>query len=277
MQERLAMKTPDWSGSSGDIWARRWRDTDRALDGVGAALDEAILTAAPDGPFRALDVGCGPGTTTLALASSRPDAAIVGCDLSSPLIAIAEERAAGLAGVRFVADDAEKAALENGPFDLVFSRHGVMFFGDPQRAFASLRAATASGGRMVFSCFRDWSANPWGSELALAVAGRDVPAPGREPSGFAFAEPEYVRGILAGAGWAQAEPRPVDFDYLAGGPDEAIDFLAELGPAARLLEEMDDGEREAALQRMRAVIERHDRDGQVIFPGAVWIWTASAE
>ena len=270
------MKSPDWSGSSGDIWARRWRDTDRALAEVGAALDEAILAAAPAKPFRALDVGCGPGTTTLALASSRPDAAIVGCDLSRPLIAIAEERSAGLAGVQFIADDAESAALDHGPFDLVFSRHGVMFFDDPRRAFSSLRTTTKSGGRLVFSCFREWSVNPWAAELASAAAGRELPPPGREPSGFAFADPDYVRGLLTGVGWAEAEPHAVDFDYAAGAPDEALSFLAELGPAARVIEEMSDSALEAALQRMRAVVERHDRGGKVIFPGAVWIWTASA-
>jgi methylase of polypeptide subunit release factors len=75
------MKSPDWSGSSGDIWARRWRDTDRALAQVGAGLDQAILQATPEVPFRALDIGCGPGTTSLALGAPRRDAEIVGCDI----------------------------------------------------------------------------------------------------------------------------------------------------------------------------------------------------
>ena len=271
-----AMKSPDWSGSSGDIWARRWRDTDRALAGVGAALDRAILEAAPHGPFRALDVGCGPGTTTLALAARRADASLMGCDLSRSLVAIAQERAEGLANVRFLAEDAEKAAQAHGPFDLIFSRHGVMFFDDPGRAFATFRSAARPGARLVFSCFRDWAENPWAAELASAAAGNEVPPPGREPSGFAFAEADYVRELLTRGGWSEAEPRAVDFDYVAGAPDEAIDFLAELGPAARLLEGQSEREREAALRRMRGVIERHARGGQVIFPGAVWIWTASA-
>lgn len=271
-----AMQTPDWSGSSGDIWARRWRETDLALAEVGAALDAAILNAAPQNAFRALDIGCGPGSTTLALSDARADAQIVGCDLSRSLVEIARQRAEGRAGLRFVAEDAEKAAQDHGPFDLLFSRHGVMFFDDPARAFASLRAGTKNGGRLVFSCFREWAANPWAAELASAAAGMPVPPPGREPSGFAFAEPDYVRELLSTAGWTQAKPRALDFAYIAGTADEAIDFLAELGPAARVLEGLDDRERGAALLRMREVVERHERDGQVVFPGAAWIWTASA-
>ena len=271
------MKSPDWSGSSGDIWARRWRDTDRALGEVGAALDNAILEVAPAGPFRALDIGCGPGTTALSLAARRGDAEIVGCDLSRSLVEIATLRAKGIANLRFMAVDAELAAREHGPFDLLFSRHGVMFFDDPARAFANLRAGAARGGRLVFSCFREWSANPWAAELAAAAAGRELPPPGREPSGFAFADPAYVAELLSGAGWSDAEPRPLDFDYDAGSRDDALDFLSELGPAARVLEELDDDTaRSAALGRMSAVIDRYDRGGRLIFPGAAWIWTASA-
>ncbi len=276
MQERLAMKSPDWSGSSGDIWARRWRDTDRALSEVGEALDAAILAKAPARPFRALDVGCGPGSTTLALKASRPDADILGCDLSRSLVGIAEQRAEGQEGLKFIAEDAEQAAREHGPFDLAFSRHGVMFFADPVRAFATLRSAMSPGGALVFSCFREWSANPWAAELASAAAGRELPPPGREPSGFAFSDPAYVAQILAGAGWADVEPGTLDFHYDAGSPDEALSFLAELGPAARVLEELDEAERGAAIERMQAVMDRRDRGGRVIFPGSAWIWTARA-
>lgn len=242
----------------------------------GAALDEAIGDAAPDGPFRALDVGCGPGTTSLALAARRPDAAILGCDLSHSLVAIASERAPGAPNVQFIAEDAESAAREHGPFDLIFSRHGVMFFDDPYRAFRTLREATTSGGRLVFSCFRAWDENPWAEELASAAAGSTLPPPGREPGGFAFADVDYVREILTSAGWTDAEPRPLDFDYDAGSLEEAMSFLVELGPASRVMDELEGSAREAAANRVREAVRRHERDGRVTFRGAAWIWTAAA-
>ena len=116
--------TLDWSGSTGDVWSRHWRETDRALEPVGMALDAAVANLLPQGPFRALDVGCGPGTTSLALHARRPGATIVGCDISRPLIDIARHRAADRAGVEFFAEDAEIAAQTRGPFDLILSRHG---------------------------------------------------------------------------------------------------------------------------------------------------------
>ena len=275
------MKSPDWSGASGDVWARRWRDTDRALAEVGAALDRSINKVAPPIPFRALDVGCGPGTTSLALAEHRPDASIVGCDLSEPLIAIARERVGGKSQPLFVVADAENAAREHGPFDLIFSRHGVMFFDDPYRAFGSLRAAAAAGARLVFSCFQVWDRNPWAVELTSAAAGHVIPPPGREPSGFAFAEPDYVRDILSKSGWTEAQPRVSNFDYVAGeGPaavEQALGFFSELGPASRVLEGMDRSLHDSAEGRMREVIGSHVREGKVTFRAAAWIWSAAAE
>jgi SAM-dependent methyltransferase len=274
------MNTPDWSGSSGDIWARRWRDTDRALADIGAALDAAILAAAPAWPFRVLDVGCGPGTTALALAAKRADAEVIGADLSESLVAIASERARGSPSLRFLAQDAEQVAREHGPFELVVSRHGVMFFDDPYRAFGTFRSAASEGARLIFSCFQAWQANPWAAELASAAAGKPVPAPGREPSGFAFADPGYVRDILTKGGWTADEPQSAAFQYVAGeGPDaveQALSFLAELGPAARVLEQLAIHQRTAALDRMREVIRKHAGSGQVTFTGSAWIWTAAA-
>lgn len=275
------MKNPDWSGSSGDIWARRWRDTDRGLAEVGAVLDQAIADAAPAAPCRALDVGSGPGTTALSLAARRPDASILGCDLSEALLDVARERAQGHPNLRFVTEDAETAARRHRPFELIFSRHGVMFFDDPIRAFRTLHSSAAPGGRIVFSCFRSWDLNPWASELTAAAAGAPVDAPDRRSSGFAFADANYVGEILQGSGWRDAEAQAVDFHYVAGsGPEavaEALDFLAELGPASRVLEGLGGDERDAAMERMRAVVGQYRREEQIVYPGAAWIWTASAE
>jgi len=270
----------DWSGTSGDAWAKHWRRTDRALADVGSALDAAIGRLLPRGAFRALDVGCGPGSTALALAARRPDASVIGCDLSNPLIEIARRRAGGSSNVRFAVQDAETLAREEGPFDLILSRHGVMFFDDPVAAFATLRRAMAPGGRLVFSCFQAWGSNPWASQLEAAVADGAVRPPGREPGGFAFAECDHVRSILTASGWANPRVESLAFSYVAGeGPaavDEAVALLAELGPASRALAGLPANERPAGLARLREAIAAYARDGRVAFPAAAWIWSAEA-
>jgi SAM-dependent methyltransferase len=271
--------SPEWATRSGDAWSGRWREIDLALSDLAATLNPAIAAAAPRRAFRALDVGCGAGSTSMALSQARPDASIAACDLSPSLVRIAEERLAG-SGVRVLLGDAEVVAAGEGPFDLIFSRHGVMFFADPVQAFRSLRSAANAGASLVFSCFQDWDANPWASELASAAAGRTLPPPGREPSGFAFAEPDYVQEILKGAGWTDVEWRSVPFRYVAAGGEAAVEqalsFLGEIGPASRVVSELPEQERSGAVQRMRGVIERHFNGDTVEFAAAAWIWSARA-
>jgi len=271
--------TFDWATKSGDVWSERWREIDRALSELASELNSAIVATAPPRPFSALDIGSGAGATSKALVAARPDGSIVACDLSPALARIAEERLAG-SPVSVLLGDAEEIVGREGPFDLIFSRHGVMFFTDPVRAFRAFRMAANPGASLVFSCFQDWSANPWASELASAAAGRALPPPGREPSGFAFAEPEYVREILSSAGWTDVEWRSVPFRYIAAEGEQAIDraltFLCEIGPASRIVRELPEGERTAAVQRMRSVIERHFDGNAVEFPAAAWIWSAKA-
>ena len=271
----------DWATHSGDAWTRRWLDTDAGLAYLGAKLHSALLEAAPSGPFRALDIGCGAGTTSLKLAQARPDATIVACDISPSLAQLARDRFADLNSVRVIVGDAEEVAGKEGPFDLLFSRHGVMFFTDPVRAFQGFREAAAPGATLLFSCFQDWNANPWASQLSEAAAGHPLPPPGREPSGFAFAEPDYVRQILEAAGWRDAEGQATPFRYVAGegagAVDRALDYLAEIGPASRTMLALPEDERDAALARMRGVIEQHCVDNIVEFPAAAWIWRAKAD
>jgi len=270
----------DWASKSGSVWARRWHDTDAGLAALAPHLLDAIVTAAPAGPFRAFDIGCGPGSTTLDVAAARPDAEIVACDVSAELAEIARRRTAELPQVRVVEGDAEQVAAGEGPFDLFFSRHGVMFFADPVQAFRTFRSAARPGASIVFSCFQSWEANPWASTLASAAAGRDLPPPGREPSGFAFADPDYVREILDASGWNDATSRDVRFEYAAGhgfNPVEAaLSFFSELGPSSRVLDSLPEDERDAALERMRSVIVKHRNGAAVVFPAAAWVWSARA-
>jgi SAM-dependent methyltransferase len=280
MSPNPAAGVAEWATKSGSVWARRWRDTDAGLAGLSPHLLAAVKACAPARPFRAFDIGCGPGTTTIDVAAACPDAEIIACDVSPDLAEIAHQRTADLPRIRVVEGDAETLAASEGLFDLFFSRHGVMFFPDPIRAFRSFRNAADPGASIVFSCFQSWEANPWASELASAAAGRELPAPGREPSGFAFADPDYVRGILRTSGWNGAESQDVKFDYVAAGGvspvEAALGFFTELGPSSRVLESLAEDQREAALQRMRSVIEEHYEGTAVVFPAAAWIWTAKA-
>jgi SAM-dependent methyltransferase len=270
----------EWTGPVGDKWAAQWRRTDRSFAGLALHLDAAILAAAPDAGC-AVDIGCGAGATSIALAAARPRLAVTGVDLSPALVATARARAAGLSNLDFEAGGVERALPSLAPVDLLFSRHGVMFFDDPVAGFTLLREASAPGAALVFSCFRSPAENPWAGEVAGAIMGSSPPRPsGYAPGPFAFADPVFVGDVLAAAGWSSDVPTAIDFTYRAGGGTDpigdALDFLQHIGPAAPLLRAAALDEREKMLTRLRAVLENRATADAVDFPASAWLWSAHA-
>jgi SAM-dependent methyltransferase len=266
----------DWQGKSGEGWAAEWRRTDRSFGG----LTERLLARTREFRFRhALDIGAGAGELSLALARGRPQARVVGVDVSQQLVAAARSRADRLPNLEFIEAD---AAVWQPPDDfapqLLVSRHGVMFFADPVGAFTNLASLAAEGASLLFSCFRDRAENPFFTSVAALM-----PRPAQDPDPyapgpFAFAERDHVAAILADAGWDQIAFEPFDFAMVAGaGEDPVEDALAyfqRIGPAAAALREMPDGARTEALAAIGDLARENCRDGVVALRAATWIVTA---
>lgn len=269
----------DWIGRVGETWASEWQRTDRAFAALTGHLDAAILAGAPTGAFRAADIGCGAGSTSLALARSRPDAMLTGIDLSAQLLAVARQRLAAQANFDVRLGDATEITRHLAPLDMLVSRHGVMFFPDPVAAFVDLRAACRPGAALVFSCFRDRAANAWASALVEQVTGAaPVAGAGYAPGPFGFADPVVTAAILRDAGWTVDGETRIDFDYVAGlGADPVADaaaFFRRIGPLAALLKQAADPD--ALDARLKAVLERYRTGTVVAFRASAWIWRAYA-
>lgn len=266
----------DWQTRVGGVWAQEWRRTERALFGLAPYLDRAILAAASPGPFTALDIGSGAGSTAMALADARPDATITGVDLSPALAAVAQGRAGGRTNFRFIVGDALNAAAERAPLDLLVSRHGVMFFPDPAAAFASLARAAAPGGRLVFSCFSAVVDNPW----ATLVTPRPATSTSYVPGPFAFGDQARAAAFLTQAGWQDAKAQLVRFAYRVGEGDDpvadAVDFLSRIGPATSALRDAAPADRAGLIARLRSALDAQRTGAMVELPAAAWIWTARA-
>jgi SAM-dependent methyltransferase len=267
-----------WNSEAGSRWAVYQEQMDRALAPLGEfGLEAAAAGLGDDG---VLDIGCGCGASSLALASAVGRTAnVVGIDVSRPMLAVAEERArtAALDNLRFVLADAATETLGNDSFSLAFSRFGVMFFDDPLRAFQNVRRALRPGGRLVFVCWRDLSANPWFAVPAAAIRPYLPPQPKPDPDApgpLAFADPTRVRGILEGAGFEGVRFEARDAIVSLGPLASALELLSHIGPASRLLDAVDEGARADALLSLSAVLREHERGGDVGIAGGVWVVTA---
>jgi SAM-dependent methyltransferase len=265
----------EWQGRVGSSWAEQWQRTDRSFAPLTQRLIEAILACGDSHAI--VDIGCGAGELAIALADAKPNASILGLDISADLIAVAIHRRTDISNLSFaVADAANWNDPANTP-DIYVSRHGVMFFDDPVAAFTNLAHAASTNAKMVFSCFRSPAENDWAREIAALIP----PAPSSDPHApgpFAFADPEHVRAILTKSGWSDIAFEPVDFDYIAGeGADpvgDAVDFFGHIGPAARAIRSLAGDARIDFLARLRALAEAHVSADAVRFAAAAWIVTA---
>lgn len=266
-----------WNGVKGQGWAA----AREAVDAMFAPMRDALVAdAQATRPRRVLDVGCGTGGVTMALARAlAPGGDCVGVDVSAPMLAVAgaEAERCGLPA-RFVEADAGRHAFDPAAFDRIVSRFGVMFFDDPAAAFANLRRAAAPGAALHALVWRDAAENAFMTTAERAAAPHLPALPPRRPDGpgqFAFADPARVRRILAEGGWTEVDIRPADFacSLPAARLDEVI---TRLGPLGEVLSDSDPDRRAPLLETVRAAFAPYVSGRTVRFTAACWTIAAKA-
>lgn len=267
-----------WNGPAAQAWIDAQETIDQLFQPLEALLVETL--AAQNAAKRVLDVGCGTGGTTLALARvPGRDRDCVGIDVSAPMLAVARARAerAGLPA-SFVCADAENHTFTPASFDLIVSRFGVMFFGDPARAFANLRRAAAPHAAMRCIVWRSAAENPFmtTAERAAAPLLPDLPArPVDGPGQFSFADASRVREILERSDWQDIDIQPIDVTCRM--PEPALStYVARLGPVGIALREVDESTRSEVLRTVRAAFAPFVEGAEVQFQAACWLLNARA-
>ncbi|MFO1108557.1 MAG: methyltransferase domain-containing protein [Bradyrhizobium sp.] len=278
--DRNADQIAYWNGVAG----RHWTDRQSVQDVLLAPVTEKLIArvaARPD--QRILDIGCGTGAISIALARQvAPSGHVLGIDISVPMLERARQLTPKDLPADYVLADATVYPFDPQSFDLLVSRFGVMFFADPVLSFRNLRGALRPEGRLVFACWREPRENSWMMAPLMAVY-KHVPkmpqAGPEDPGPFAFADEARVKRILGEAGFIDValEACPLTFDVAAGrGLEAAVQGTLEIGPASRALEGHPPDVVTAAIQSIREALTPFLKGQSVLLPGAIWLVTASA-
>jgi ubiquinone/menaquinone biosynthesis C-methylase UbiE len=261
-----------WNGCA----ARGWIEAQAALDRLFEPFENLLVDAV--GARRAkrvLDIGCGTGSTTLAVARRLADkGTAVGVDISEPMIAVAKRRAElESAPARFICGDAQTYAFEPASFDMVVSRFGVMFFDDSVGAFANLRRAATSGADLRAIVWRSPADNPFMTTAERAAAPFVPAMPARrpdEPGQFAFADRNRVHAILEKSGWSDIDFEPLD--VVCTLPEHELErYISRLGPLARALPQLDERTRARVIEAVRSAFDPYVYGADVRFTAACWM------
>jgi len=266
-----------WNGRAG----RGWVEAQELLDHVLKPFEDLLVEAASAASGgRVLDVGCGTGSTTLAVARLLgATGRCIGIDISDPMIAAARARAEREGTpASFIRANAQSHAFEPASFDMIISRLGVMFFDDAVRAFANLRRAARDDAEFRFVAWRSAAENPFMTTAELAAAPLLPNLPARRPNApgqFAFADRSRIYTILEESGWAEIDIRPIDVACTL--PEkELVGYLTRLGPVGLILQEADDRTRTHVIDTARAAFDPYVHGAEVRFTAACWMISARA-
>ena len=277
--QRNAGQHEFWNSDPG----RNWVAHQEGLDALHEAVTDVLLAAArPEPGERVLDVGCGAGAQTFALARAvGPEGGVTGIDFSAPLLDRARQRQAelGVGNVAFRQGDAQVERFEPAAFDLVASRFGVMFFDAPVVAFRNLAGALREGGRIAAVAWQGPEANPWFTlpqRLAVERLGEVAPAPPDAPGPMAFRDAERVLGILDEAGFTEVRAEPVATElHHPGGVEAAVDLATRIGPVSRTLREKGgtEADRVAIQEKLGEALDVYRTPDGIRVPAGLLVYT----
>lgn len=204
-------------------------------------------------------------------------------DCAPRFVATASAEARGISNVSFEVADIEQG-VPGGPYDLAFSRFGMMFFASPVHALRNVYNALVPGGRLCMVVWRDKRANEalWLAEEVVRDllgdrAKGDAVTCG--PGPFSMASTDVCSDQLRAAGFSDIAFERNDADmWLGGSVDEAIEVALELGPAGELfrLHGVDGAARRSEVEAaLRPVLSEGLRADGVYFSSSTWIVTAT--
>lgn len=174
---------------------------------VAETLARKIKALALPATPKILEVGCGTGVLTRALAEQVTGAWTV-TDIAAPMVARCERSlGASLPGARFMVMDGTAPALAPG-FDVICSSMALQWFEDPGRAIGRLSALLNRGGHLAFATLGPNTFEEW--QAACALSGVAAPTrrfPSAEdfqsntPHGFGFRAEKAVFRRTYTNGW----------------------------------------------------------------------------
>lgn len=251
----------------------QWQEAAKAWDSWGPTLEEwlgqateIMLDVAGVGPgSRVLDVAAGAGGQALSAARRiGPTGYVLATDISSKILEYALEAAQkqGLTNVETrVMDGEELEELEEGAFDAVISRVGLIYFPDQQRALTGILRALKPGGRIAAVVYSTPENNKFFS-IPISIIRRRAqlppPLPG-QPGPFSLGNPGVLEKAYEKAGFRDVRARTVPASLRMPSAAECVRFEREsFGALHQMLSGVDDAEKNAAWEEIEQELRQFE-------------------
>ena len=242
--------------------------------------DAALAAARPLAGERAVDIGCGCGATTIALAERvGANGRVLGIDISEPMLERARERCAtlGLTNMGLLHAAAPSTSARSARATISRSRAS---------ASCSSKTPLPRSTTSVAACARTGGSRSCAGRTAIAIRGWASPSrqrcsmfplcrlrspvhPDHGPSPTPTASP----ASWPPPGW-DASIEPVEHDLLVGGAadlDGAVAFAIDSGSMRSVLGDIDEDTRRRVADDLRLTFEAYVTSDGVRIPSATWV------
>ncbi|MFI8504618.1 class I SAM-dependent methyltransferase [Streptomyces sp. NPDC085524] len=219
--------------------------------------------------LRWLDVGCGTGALTGAVAARCRPRAVLGVDPSSGFVASARVGAPAVA--RFVVGDAASLPVPDEGCDVVGSGLVLNFLPAPGAALAEAVRVVRPGGLVAayvwdYADGMEFLSRFWRAAVAVDPSAVEQD----ETRRFPVCRPEPLRALWAEAGLVDVAVTPIDVDTVFGDFDDLWEpFLAGQGPAPGFVSGLDPVVRERLRETLRAAVPARE-DGAIALTARAW-------
>ena len=266
MSEMWNGVAPGWDANAQFVDEQLAFATETLLDAAGIGEGDAVL-----------DLAAGPGGAGLAAAERvGPRGTVVLSDVAADMVAVAARRAGARTQVSTAVFDQSEIAAEDGQFDAVISRHGLMFVEDAVGAVQEAARVLRPGGRYAAMTWGARDLNPW-LGLVLDAVGEQFGVPFPPPSirgPFSLDDAAVLTSVLEDGGLLDVQVEAMATPMHAASLEAWWERVPKLaGPLAIALAGMEPDVRDAIAQRaLGAGASASRREGdQIVFAGSVLI------
>jgi len=176
-----------------------------------------------------LDVACGTGHASLAIARLLPRGRVTAVDFSSGMLDQARQKAASLhlRNIDFIERDMQDMIFAESPFDVAVCAFGIFFVMDMETQLAHIASMVKPGGRVMITNFQESYFHPLKDLFVNRLAAYGVQNP---PQAWKrIAHEAGCRQLFETAGLADIRIEQKNVGYYLGSQDEWWDIVWNAG------------------------------------------------
>jgi SAM-dependent methyltransferase len=217
-----------------------------------------------------LDVGCGTGALTFAIAKSERVSKIVGLDLSEAFLGFARSKTDD-PRISFESGDAQNLRFSNASFDQCLALLVMRFIPDGPKAAREMRRVTRPGGIVATAMWDTTGGNELNDSLSDAALSLDPNAPQEKDMPGVYGTAQELMSLWSAAGIRNIEVKNIVFPC---GFESFDDFWQPLtegqGPAGAYLRRIAEDHRTALRERLRQNLFGNRTDGPFTLNAKAW-------